>query len=204
MDYEVLVRDQVEEGQALIDELADERKIDVAVALWVKRFEAGYWSLYLASTALASMKIGDAFHEINLAMNKIRRKAIGLSDIKIIPPTDPIASRAIELRESRPDKLPYWVYGPDRFTDPSIQTACILSQAEEPMSREQVLQHLVASMSRAGTLSPSSIRLRDGSSIRAVPTSIQRKDPGELRIVLHDPEGNTDRTISADEVVSIH
>ena len=206
MDYEVLVRGQVDEGQALITELTREPAIDVAVALWVKRFELGHWSLYLGSTALASMNIGDAFHVINLVMVKIQRKAIGLSDIELVLPTEPIAAKAIELRDSRPHphNLPYWVYAPGTFSDLSIQTAYIYPRSIGQMSREQVIQAIAALMTRSGALSPSSIILRDGSSIEAVPTSIQRSVPGGLQIVLHDPARNMDRTVSADEVLSIH
>jgi hypothetical protein len=205
MDYEVLVKGQIDEGRALIAELTRERNIDVAVALWVKRFEMRHWSFYLGSTALASMNIGDAFHLINLAMGKIRRKAIGLSDIKLELPTEPIAAEAIELRQDHPRNLARWVYdGPSKFSDPSIQTAYIYPDAIGELSRDQVIQTVAALMSRAGALPPSSITLRDGSSFQAVPTSIHRNIPGELQIILHDPAGNTNRTVSADEVVSIH
>ena len=207
MDYEVLVSDKIDEGGALIAELTRDVSIDLAVAFWVRRSEGGHWSLYLGSAALASKKIGDAFYIINLAMTRIQRKVIGLSDVDILSPSDPIASKAIELRDSQPrtylTSLPYYVYSPNTFSDPSIQVAYIYPRNLGRLDRDEVVRTVATVMSRSNIRTQYSFTLQDGSSFKAVPMGIERVAFGELRIVLHDLAGNTDRTISADEVVSI-
>lgn len=204
MVHEILVDiQQIDDGQALIAEILRQGLIDVAVALWVKRSDVGYWSFYIGSASLATIKIGDAFHAVYLAQHRIGRSSIGLSDVRLVPPTNPVAAKAIKIRDRHRANLPTRIRA-RMLGDLPIEEAYIYPRTMGPMSRDEVVQTVAALMSRTGAFAPSSITLRDGSSLQAVPTSIQLGVPGELRIVLHDLEGNTDRTISADEVVSIH
>ena len=202
MDQEVLVDLQFDEGRALLEELV-RAKIDIAVAFWVKPPEEDEWVLHIASKRLSSMTAGDAFMAVFEALNRIQSSTIDYSDVKHAKPTNPAAAKAIEIRDRHSAISPIRLRA-KKLGDLPIEEAYIYPRTAGTLSRDEVVQTVAALMSRPGAFAPSSITLRDGSLLQAVPTSIQLGVPGELRIVLHDLEGNTDRTISADEVVSIH
>jgi hypothetical protein len=202
VDQEVLVDLQFDEGRALLEELVH-AKIDIAVAFWVKPPEKDEWVFHVASKRLSSMTAGDAFIAVFEALNRIQSSTIDYSDVKHAKPTSPAAAKAIEVRDRHSAISPIRLRA-KKLGDLPIEEAYIYPRTAGALSRDEVVQTVAALMSRSGAFVPPSITLRDGSSIQAVPTSIQLGVPGELRIVLHDLEGNTDRTISADEVVSIH
>jgi hypothetical protein len=205
MDSELLVGDRARQGRTLLAELSRDPGIDLPIAFWVKPNGVGYWSFYLASAALKSTEIGEAFVLINKALNRIDRPHIGLSEIKIVAPTDPIALGAIEMINTQLDHWegPLSVYG-GNFGDLLIDVAYIYPNPGGSLNREQVVRKVVALMIHPGTSIPSSITLRDGRSIQAVPTGIMRIAPGGLQILLHETGGDSDLSISADDVVRIN
>jgi hypothetical protein len=71
------------------------------------------------------------------------------------------------------------------------------------MTPNEVVQTVLGLMKRTGAVQPSVVKLRDGSSLRAIPHGIQGGVPGEMQIVLLDVVDNTDRMVSADDVVEI-
>ena len=98
MDQEILVDLQFDEGRAFLEELV-RAKIDVAVAFWVKPPEKDEWVLYVASESLSSMTAGNAFVAVYDALNRIQSSAMSYSDVKLASPSNPIAAKAIEIRD---------------------------------------------------------------------------------------------------------
>ncbi len=203
MDYELLVTSQIEEGRSLIIELTRERSIDVEVAFWLKASEVGYWALFIGTSSFSSMATIEVYDSIFSAIRRLDLSSIKLTDVRAVPLVSSYAQEVINICDRHPAYLPVRL-GAMTLGTLAIDEAYIYPRAIGPMSRDQVVQTLAALMSRTGAFAPSSITLKDGSSLKAVPTSIQLGVPGELRIVLHDIDGNTDRNVSADDVVSIH
>jgi hypothetical protein len=65
------------------------------------------------------------------------------------------------------------------------------------------MESVVALMNRPGVQQPSTVTLRDGSSIRAIPYGMQITAPGRVEIVLRDVDAGADRRVAADDVINI-
>ena len=148
------------------------------------------------------MKKGDAFYELHSIASRMDDPSIFLSEIRLVSPKDSIARDAIAFRDQQPCDLPTSLRR-CQLGDLEVDEAYIYPQTTATLSRRDVLQRVAALLGREGDLGSTSIRLKDGSSILAVPTSIQRGVLGVVQIVLHDTVSDTDRTVSADEVVGI-
>jgi hypothetical protein len=203
MDHELLVASRVQDGRAFISALVRERIADVAVALWVKPTGVGYWSFYIGSRQLASMKKGDAFYILHSMIYRLDDSSLLLSEFKLVQPTDPIARDAIAFRDQLPPEVATSLRG-CKLGELAIDEAYIYPQIVGTMSRQDVVQRVAALLSREATSGPTSITLKNGNSIQAVPTGIRRDVPGGVRIVLHDMVSDTDLTVSVDDVFAIN
>jgi hypothetical protein len=201
MDYELLVEPHIEDGKSLIAELS-RAGFDVSVAVWVKASEDGHWSLYIGSKSVGSLPLADAYRAVYSAWRDIPSPSIDFSDIKLVEPSDPIAASAMQIRDRYPARLPTRYRGPV-LGGKSIDEAYIYPRPTGPMSVNEVVQTVAGLMNRTGALAPSMITLRDGTQIQAVPVGIQMNPPGGVQIILQDLNAGTNRSISADDVVSI-
>jgi hypothetical protein len=109
MDTELLVEEMIDDGRMLVAELIKEG-FDVTVAFWVKTDE-GLWYLYIGSTSVESGRVGDAYIVAYDCLTRIPRPSISLSDIKLVPATNPIAQAATEIRDRYADRTPTRYHG---------------------------------------------------------------------------------------------
>ena len=200
MDNDLLVEKDIEDGRRLIAGLLD-RRFDVSVALWVKTSEEGLWFLYIGTNSLQTMGLGASFRIAYEVLSQIPHTAITISNIKIIVANNPIAVEAMEIRDRYPARLATR-YNGTKLGNMMIDEAYIYPGGGE-MTRTEILQTVTGLMNRQGVLTPSSITLRDGTRMQAVPVSIQMRFPGAIQIVLHDVVADLDRSLSVDDVVSI-
>ncbi|MBY0526263.1 MAG: hypothetical protein K2R98_22915 [Gemmataceae bacterium] len=105
MDTDLLVDDRIEDGEKLIRQLIRDQ-FEVGVAFWVKVNEDGLWYLYIASSSVDAMKMGEALHKVYAALNKIPACSITPMDITLLTSTDPITQTAIALRDRHPSREP--------------------------------------------------------------------------------------------------
>lgn len=201
MDTELLVGNRFEDGKRLIAELVRDG-FDVAVAFWVKTHDEGLWSLYVGTTAADRQPKGDTYVRVFACLTRIPDPSIEFSDIKLISPTNPVARAAMAIRDRSPARIPIRFQG-ERLDKLAIEEAYIFPRAAGPMTRDQVMQTIVALMNRTGTLQPSNFTLRDGSAIQAIPISIDMKSPGAVYISLRDAGTGVDRMVLADDVANI-
>jgi hypothetical protein len=200
MDYELLVDERIEDGRSLLAGLAEDG-FDVTVAFWAKTSEEGHWSLYVGSTAVRTMSVGDAYLALYGALRRIPNPRITLTDIKIVDPDSPIARAAIEVRDRFPARLPTRYKG-ERLGDLAIEEAYVYPRTGV-MTRSEVLQTVTGLMDRTGAVAPSWVTLRDGTQFQAVPVAIQGNIPGAIQVVFHDLVASTNRAIPVDDVVGI-
>jgi hypothetical protein len=201
MDTELLVDNQIEDGRRIVAQLVD-AAIDVTVAFWIKTSDEGLWFLYIGSKLLDSTTTSDAYRRVYSCLSQIPDVAVGLSEIKLVNPTSPIARDAIAIRDRRPARLPTRYHG-NHLGNVSIEEAYIYPPATGPMTIAQVLQTVLGLMNRTGILQPSSVTLRDGTTIQAIPTAIDMQTPGTVRITLTDISTGNNQVVSASDVTNI-
>lgn len=203
MDTELLVDNRIEDGQKLVAELVL-AGFDVSVAFWGKTSEEGLWFLYIGSTSVEPSKIGDAYRTLYACLSKIPDPSMGMSEVKLIEATNPIAKDAMAARDRQPGRLPVRFQG-RRLGNLSIDEAHIYPRIGGQMMPGEILQTLIGMSNRpAGTLvRPSVITLRGGAKVNVLITGFNLQLPGGLIIDTLDPVSNTKMQISGDEVIDI-
>jgi hypothetical protein len=105
MDTELLVENELDEGQLLIDQLTRDG-FDVSVAFWAKTSEDGVWQLFIGSPAVETGKASVAYQTAYASLDAIHATSIQPSNITLLNDHGQIAQAAIELRDRRPAKNP--------------------------------------------------------------------------------------------------
>ena len=201
MDMELLVDDQIEDGRKLIARLIGD-SFDVTVAFWAKTSEDGSWFLYIGSATVTSGNIGGEYQRAYDSLVRIQDASITISEIKLVAVTNPIARDAIAVRDRHPARIPIQYRG-KRLGNLSIEEAYIYPRATGGMTPDEVLQTVLGLINRHGTLQPSIVTLRNGSTMRAIPTGIQGPPAGTVRIAMIDVDNNTNIDVRPDDVVNI-
>lgn len=101
MDTPTLVdgisREQIEEGQRLLDRLRAEG-FDVHAACWLREASEGRIRLYIASSMLEEKGLLSTVKEVIRILHDLGYTWLTISDVLLIGPTDPVAREAIDLR----------------------------------------------------------------------------------------------------------
>jgi len=149
MDTEILVENRIVDGQKLIRELS-RSGFDVSVAFWVRLSESDVWILYIGSRSISPDKPGEEYTILYSCLNHVPDVSIGLSEIYVIPFSDPIARAAIAIRDRNRKRIPAryegkrlgnldieeaWIY-PERFPwlvrfGPNGHWQVLVSEAED-------------------------------------------------------------------------
>jgi hypothetical protein len=117
MDTELLVDDQIVEGQLLVERLVQD-EFDVSAAFWAKTSEDGLWQLFIASPAVDEKRPSAAYQKVYTLLEAIPSSSISPADIKLSPSAinllndkNEIAQAAIELRDRLPARIPTRYHG---------------------------------------------------------------------------------------------
>jgi hypothetical protein len=140
VDTELLVEDQTDEGQSLLDRLAQD-SFEVSVAFWAKTTEDSLWQLYIASPSVDAEKPGDAYQKVYHALAEITSANISPSDVNLLNDNNPIARAAIELRDRVPAKTPTRYHG-KRLGGLPISEACIYQKLEVPLRQSFLITYV--------------------------------------------------------------
>jgi hypothetical protein len=190
----------MEDGQKLLSQLV-RSGFDVTVAFWVRTGEADLWHLYIGSNAVTPGNVGDAYGTLYTCLSKIPDASVSFSEVKMVPPSNPMASEAIALRDRNPARLPVPYHG-KRLGNEPIEEAYIYPKIG-PMTRDEVLQTVMATLKRSGRAQPFTFTFADGTARRAIPTGIQLQSGRGLQIVLLDPGSGQSQAVAADDVINI-
>jgi hypothetical protein len=139
MAQEILVDDQIDDGQAIIDQfLAD--GIDVAVAFWVKPGERS-WTLYLASPGFNDRERVEADRAVYDSVSKVSDLTIRpFLDIEVIDARDAIARDAIRIAGRKGKKGPIRYRG-TRLGDLGIARAYIYPRPAVPLRQSFTISY---------------------------------------------------------------
>ncbi len=203
MDQDLLVDDRIDDGEKVLSLLV-RSGFDVAVAFWLQMSEDSSWYLYIASNAVNPGRVGDAYRTLYACLTKIPNNSVAISEVMMVPASDPIARAALALRDRKPEWLPVRYQG-KRLGDQPIEEAYIYPKTG-PMTRDDVLQTVIALLKRGGRAQSLNFTFADGSNKQAIPVGVQLPTHGpsrRLQIVLLDASTGQTQAVAADEVTNI-
>jgi hypothetical protein len=202
MDTELLVDEHVEDGRDLLSELVS-AGLDVTVAFWARASEEGLSYLYIASPTVAGGTIGDAYRIVYSALSHLPNSSITPSDLKLVPPQDPIAAGAKAVRDRYAARIPIRYKG-SRLGGLAIEEAYIYPSAESGLDRAAILRTVAQLMNRSGPVQPSLVTLRDGSTLHAIPVGLHAQHPGAgIIVVLDDVKSGRTESLAIDDIANI-
>jgi hypothetical protein len=104
MDTVALVDDQIDEGQALLDRLAD-AGMAVRVAWWAKPFDEDRWSLYIATPVEDEKGPLEAYRQILPVLRSMGDIEITSSDVKAIGEKHRLTQAVLETLRRYPGRV---------------------------------------------------------------------------------------------------
>jgi hypothetical protein len=207
MDSNEVVERQIYSGRRLLDQLVRDG-FNVAAAFWVKPVEEESWFLYIASPIVDEKGTTAAYGILHASLQQLEDISLSFSDLKLVRADHPIGRDMLAILARHPGRMATRL-GRRRLGDMMIEEAYIYPadlfamRDPAPLTRDEVLQKLFELMSRGpGSLQPSRVTARDGTSFLGVPFSIQRVSPQTL-VVQFVGEGESAQAFRVDEISSI-
>jgi hypothetical protein len=127
VDKEILVETQIIDGERLVKELVRDG-FDVTVAFWAQSSEESLWYLYISAPWVDPEKIGEAYIPVFDRLSRIPDPSFGISEVRLIPASSPIARAAVGVRDRFPGGTPARFHG-KRLGNLSIEEAYIYPAA---------------------------------------------------------------------------
>jgi hypothetical protein len=202
MDTVTLVGNQVNDGQRLLERLQQER-IPVMAAGWVKPVEEDRWSLYIATSLVDQYGPANAYRKVYGCLRSLETPWITDSDVKLIGENHPITKDVLDIMRRNPGRIPTRSRRPFLGGTP-IEEMYIYPWQNGPLPARDIMQQVMEMIGGPTSVEPSTIRLRDGTVLRARPVGIHRLPSGEVEVTLRDANTDTDRVVSIADVVSLH
>jgi hypothetical protein len=135
MDQDLLVEEQIKDGQNLVEQLNGEG-IPVTAAAWIKKSEAK-WYLYLVTPLVKEGgATKPAYHRISPVVRRLQEagQSIDQFEVKAVGPTDPIAVAVTDAQREHAGKRPIR-YGGRAFIGLDIEDAYIYPPPSSPAAR---------------------------------------------------------------------
>ena len=197
MATELLVDERIEDGGRLAVELV-RGGFDLTAAFWIHTEEDGLWFLYIASSSVGRNGLGNAYRTVIVQVSQLHLPAIELTQIKVVDPATPIAAEAIALRDRHAARIPTRL-GQGRLGGIAIEEAYVYPPMDRSLTRREVIQAVTAMLERPASLS-SSVTLRSGTTLHALPVGLQASPSGGVTVTLRDPTTGQTRDVPADEI----
>ena len=100
MDQGSLVVDQISAAAAFLSEI--EKSLPVKIASWVKAFDEGKWTLFVASDKINQENVREAYGEVLRLAREMPELGIDPFDVKLAGGDDPVATALLEIRGRYP------------------------------------------------------------------------------------------------------
>jgi hypothetical protein len=140
MDTELLVDNQIADGQALIEQLIKD-SFRVSVAFWVKATVEGSWQLYIASPDVDSTKPNEAYQKVYYSLDSISDSTITTSDINLLSSESPAARAAIVQRDRARAKMGVKYHG-KRLGSLVVKEAYVYPDLEIPLRQSFLVTYV--------------------------------------------------------------
>jgi hypothetical protein len=140
MDTELLVDNQIADGQSLIEQLIKDN-FRVSAAFWVKSTEEGSWQLYIASPDVDSTKPNEAYQKVYYSLDSISDSTISTVDINLLNSENPAAKAAVVQRNRARAKKGLKYYG-KRLGNLAVKDAYIYPELEIPLRQSFLVTYV--------------------------------------------------------------
>ncbi len=132
MDSELLVEQQILDGERLVVQLARDG-FDVAVAFWARTSEEGRWYLYVGSNSVDPARIGDAYGKLYASLRRLPGLVLDMSQVKLVGTSSPVVRDALTIRSRHSGTVSVRLHGP-RLGNLAAEEALIYGPAAAPGS----------------------------------------------------------------------
>lgn len=105
MDAVTLVENQIDDGQRLLDRLAEERVV-VRAACWVKPFQEDRWTLYIATPAVDAKGKFEVYGQVLGVLRSLGTHWITSSDVTMVGEKHPIVKDTLDILRRLPHSTP--------------------------------------------------------------------------------------------------
>jgi hypothetical protein len=201
MDTATLVDNQLEDGHKLISQLV-RNNFDVTASAWICPSEEGRWYLYVVSRTVDEKGLAVAYREAYATLRSLTEISLSVSEVKLIGPANPIAADVLEIqRRHAIARVPIRYHGP-QLGRIAIDEAYIYPPPITTWTAEEVVHKILDLMKRRGKLRPSTITLRDGSSVQGIPIGIEVWNNNVAAKIL-DPSTNSAKLLPVNEITGI-
>ena len=201
MDTVTLVGNQVNDGLKLLDRLRREQ-IPVKAACWVKPAEEDRWSLYISTALVDQAGPVAAYRKVYGCLRSLESPWITDSDVKLIGENHPVTRDVLEIVPRYPGRVPARARRPF-LGGVAVEEVYISPWRDGPAPAREILLKVLDLIGRPAAEEPSTIPLRDGTTLQARPIGIRRLPSGDVEITLHDTDTDTERVVSITDVVNL-
>jgi len=202
MDHEILVEEVIEEGRRLIERIAEE-PLPTKVAAWIKKREVRAWAIYIGASSDRLKDAGESVRIVLRALAKMTDPTISLIHIELRDVSNPIIADLLALRDRYPSMVATKLKTRRKIGHLETRGLYLYPASFDLADSSEIVHSVLQLLDRRGSASPSVVTFKDGSKIHAVPVGIRLNTPEGARIDWHDVVTSQDRSVSADEVVSI-
>jgi hypothetical protein len=101
MAQDVLVREQIEGGRELLDQLAADG-FEITAAFWAKETESGRWYLFIASPVVDEQGLSAAYGVLIAAVRNLPHQWIDAMEVKLLRSDDVMTVAAQQLIAPNP------------------------------------------------------------------------------------------------------
>ena len=206
MDQGPLVDKKIDDGRRFVERFAADGN-PVQTAFWVKTAEEGIWFLYVSSEIFDRDGPAAAYRNVHASLRKLDQPSVSSSEIKIISPNNPLAKDVLAIVSRHPGRL---ATGRTTLGSMEVEQAIIypsrsftFTQAN-PMTPEEIGREILRLMNRgSGSLQPSRVALKDGTTFTGVPFALELGTQWAMVVrFIADGEG-APRVVRLDEIASI-
>ena len=202
MDHEILVEEVIEEGRRLIERISEE-PLPIEVAAWIKQRESRVWTIHIGASSPRLKDAGESARVVLRALAKMTDPSICLIDIELRDMSNIVPADLLKIRDRYPSMVATKLKTKRKIGNIETRGLYLYPANFELPSPNEIVHSVLQLLDRRGSASPSLVTFKDGSKIHAVPVGIRLNTPEGARIDWQDVVTSRERSVAADEVVSI-
>jgi hypothetical protein len=150
----------------------------VTAAAWVKTADDEQWNLYVVSREVADRGVSEAYRMAGEILRHISSVWAPPSAVRLVSPDTPVGRHLIELQRHHDGHgvvhLQFLRLGDVAALEADLYPPLAPPVAgQQPLSPQEVVQKVVGLMGRTGSMRPSQVTLRDGTSFVGLPFGLE-------------------------------
>jgi len=177
MDAGTLVEERIDSGRFLLERLATSG-FDVTAAAWVKTADDEQWNLYVVSREVDARGLTQAYRAASEFLQHFSSPWASPSALRLVSPDTPVGRHLIDLQRRHEG------HGMVHLQSLRLGDVAALevdlypplappTGGQQPLTPQEVVQKVVGLMARTGSLRPSQVTLRDGTSFLGQPFGLE-------------------------------